>query len=319
MKTSTSRLLSIENLEYWREKFLWYLEAERRRAALTVKSRQTELRLFGEFWQGRPQVPMSRALLRSYISSLAQQGMEPATINRKLAGLRVFLKYLVAEGVLASNPAANLVSLKRARKLPRFLAPDTIAAILRLPDVTTPLGIRDRAILELFYGSGLRRQELVDLELEGIDFGNAQVRVRGKRARERVVPLSRAAKVALEQWCGVRRGIIQNAGELALFVAPNGKRLSANAVYGLVRRYIRAGAEPEKAFPHVLRHSFATHLLEAGADLMAVKEMLGHSSLSTTQIYTHVSPQRLKTVYHLAHPRAEHAGQPHDRGKRKSA
>lgn len=260
---------------------------------------------------------MSRALVRSYISSLSQNGMQPATINRKLAGLRVFFKYLVAEGALEANPAANLVSLKQARKLPRFLAPEKVEAVLQLPDVSTPTGLRDRAILELFYGSGLRRQELVDLNLEGVDFRNAQVRVLGKRSRERVVPISRAAKQALEQWCGVRREIIAGADQPALFVAPDGKRLSAQAVYNLVRGYIRAAAEPEKAYPHVLRHSFATHLLEAGADLMAVKEMLGHSSLSTTQIYTHVTPQRLKAVYHLAHPRAEHARPPESGNKRK--
>jgi len=310
---------SIENFAQWSEKFLLYLKAERRAAALTVSSRQIELRLFGEFWQSQANAPAAtRALIRSYISALAQKGMAPATINRKLAGLRVFFKYLVREGALTSNPTANLVSLKNARKLPRFLTPDKVEQALQLPDVSTPIGMRDRAILELFYGSGLRRQELVDLDLEAIDFSNSQVRVLGKRSRERVVPLGRAAKQALEQWCQVRRELVGKVGEPALFLAPNGRRVSAGEIYNMVRHYLGQVADPEKAHPHVLRHSFATHLLDAGADLMAVKEMLGHTSLSTTQIYTHVTPQRLKTIYNLAHPRAENARQPSTSSSRKS-
>ncbi len=311
--------LSIENFAAWCESFLLYLKAERRAAPLTVTSRQIELRLFGEFWQRQANAPVvTRALIRSYISTLAQNGMAPATINRKLAGLRVFFKYLVREGALASNPTANLVSLKNARKLPRFLTPDKIEKALQLPDLSTPIGMRDRAILEMFYSSGLRRQELVDLNLEAIDFSNSQVRVLGKRSRERVVPLGRAAKQALEQWCLVRRELIREAGEPALFLAPNGRRVSAGEIYSMVRHYLGQVADAEKAHPHVLRHSFATHLLDAGADLMAVKEMLGHTSLSTTQIYTHVTPQRLKAIYNLAHPRAENARQPSTSSSRKS-
>lgn len=311
--------LALENFAPWREKFLQYLKVERRAAVRTLETRSSDLRLFGEFWQSQAGAPAAtRALLRSYIGTLSRNGREPNTINRKIVGLRVFFKYLVAEGVIESNPMANLIALKRPRKLPRFLSPEKVEQALQLPDVTTPLGLRDRAMLELFYGSGLRRQELVDLDLAGVDFFNGQVRVLGKRARERVVPLSRAAKQALEQWRRARRELIAEAGEPALFLSAKGARVSANEVYSTVRRYLSQVDGLEKAHPHVLRHSFATHLLDAGADLMAVKEMLGHSSLSTTQIYTHVTPQRLQKVYHQAHPRAEHARQPKTNDERKS-
>ena len=311
--------LALDNFEAWSEKFLQYLKVERRAAAATITTRSVDLRLFGNFWRSQSGSPVfTRALIRSYISSLSRNGKQPATINRKLVGLRVFCKYLLAEGALAANPTANLVSPKRARKLPRFLTPDKVEQALALPDLSMPLGVRDRAILELFYGSGLRRQELVDLNLEGVDFSNQQVRVLGKRSRERVVPLSRAAKQALEQWCGVRRELVAEDNECALFLSAKGRRISANDVYETVRRYLSQVDGLEKAHPHVLRHSFATHLLDAGADLVAVQEMLGHRSLDTTQIYTHVTPQRLQKVYHLAHPRAEHATQHRTSSIRKS-
>jgi integrase/recombinase XerC len=314
-----SRPLALDNFAQWCEKFLQYLKVERRAAAATIATRSVDLRLFGDFWQGQANAPaFTRALIRSYISALARNGKQPATINRKLVGLRVFCKYLVAEGALASNPTANLVSPKRARKLPRFLTPEKVEQALQLPDLAVPLGVRDRAMLELFYGSGLRRQELVDLDLAGVDFPNHQVRVLGKRSRERVVPMSRAAKQALEQWRGVRRELAAEGSEPALFLSANGRRISAQEVYNTVRHYLSQVDDIEKAHPHVLRHSFATHLLDAGADLMAVKEMLGHRSLDATQIYTHVTPQRLQKVYHLAHPRAEHATQHRTGGNRKS-
>ncbi len=314
-----SQQLALDNFAQWREKFLQHLKVERRAAAATLVTRSIDLRLFGEFWQSRTNAPtFTRALIRSYISTLSRNGRQPATINRKLATLRVFCKYLVAEGVLTSNPTANLVSLKRARKLPRFLTPEKVEQALQLPDLKTPLGLRDLAILELLYGSGLRRQELVDLDLEGVDFSNGQVRVLGKRSRERIVPISRAAKQALEQWRTARRELVADASVQALFLSAKGKRISAQEVYSVVRRYLSQVDGLEKAHPHILRHSFATHLLDAGADLMAVKEMLGHRSLDTTQIYTHVTPQRLQKVYHLAHPRAEHAQQPSTSSNRKS-
>lgn len=314
-----SQPLALDNFEAWCEKFLQYIKVERRAAPATIATRSIDLRLFGDFWKSQPNAPgFTRALIRSYISTLSRKGKQAATINRKLVGVRVFCKYLMAEGGLAANPTANLVSPKRARKLPRFLTPEKVEQALNLPDLTMPLGVRDRAILELFYGSGLRRQELVDLNLERVDFSNQQVRVLGKRSRERVVPISRAAKQALEHWRAFRRELVATSDEPALFLSAKGRRVTANEVYATVRHYLEQVDNVEKAHPHVLRHSFATHLLDAGADLMAVKEMLGHRSLDTTQIYTHVTPQRLQKVYHLAHPRAAHAPQHRTSSNRKS-
>ena len=305
LKTSTMPPLSTESYADWLDRFLVYLKAERRAAKLTLATRELDLKQFGEFWREKfGGENLSRALVRRYISSLSQAGHAPATINRKLASLRVFCKFLVREGAIGNNPTANLVSLKRAQRLPHFLTADTLTRALQLPEAGTPEGTRDRAILELFYGSGLRRQELIDIDLAAVDLANQQVRVIGKRSRERMVPLGRAAKSALEDWLRYRPTWLTAKDQLALFLDKRGRRMTAGQVYRVVRRYLTQVAEAEKSHPHVLRHSFATHLLDAGADLMAVKEMLGHSSLSTTQIYTHVTPERLKQVYQQAHPRA---------------
>ena len=297
--------LPVESCEAWLDRFLTYLEAERRAAPRTLATRRDDLRHFAAFWKNQKGAELNRALVRSYISSLSRHGYAPATVNRKLAGLRLFCKYLLREGVLPSNPTANLVALKQARKLPRFLTVEELAKALQLMTTDTPRGVRDLAILELLYGCGLRRQELVNLDVAAIDAAGMQIRVHGKRNRERVVPLGRAAFHALQNWLAVRPGFAKEIkDQVALFLDTRGRRLSAGLVYHAVRQALRKVVHVEKAHPHILRHSFATHLLDAGADLMAVKEMLGHSSLGTTQIYTHVTPQRLKTVYQLAHPRA---------------
>jgi site-specific recombinase XerD len=306
MKINSSPPLSVESFEPWLEKFLQYLRSERRAAPRTLETREDDLIHFGKSLREENingEVP--RALVRRYLSSLSKAGLAPATINRKLVSLRIFFTFLVREGVIPNNPTANLVSLKKPRRLPKFLPADTLLKALRLPSLATPEGVRDRAILELFYGAGLRRQELVDLNADALDFSNLQIRVLGKRAKERVAPMGRAVRLALLEWLRVRESRHRPADEKALFLNRRGKRMSAKQVYKVVRHYLTQVTDRDKAHPHVLRHSFATHLLDEGADLMAVKELLGHSSLSTTQVYTHVTAERLKKVYQLAHPRAE--------------
>lgn len=294
-----------ESFAIWLAQFLTYLQAERRAAASTLATRRDDVRHFGEFWQEQEHAELTRALVRSYISSLSRQGYAPATVNRKLASLRLFCKYLLREGILQNNPTANLVSLKQARKLPRFLTVEELSKAMQVPDAETRAGVRDLAILELLYGCGLRRQELVNLNVDAIDARGMQIRVLGKRNRERIVPLGRAANSALQNWLALRPTFAKTIQDpAALFLDTRGRRMSAGLVYHAVRRCLRKVVHVEKAHPHILRHSFATHLLDSGADLMAVKELLGHSSLGTTQIYTHVTPQRLKAVYQLAHPRA---------------
>jgi site-specific recombinase XerD len=300
-----NRPLRAESFAFWLAQFLIYLQAERRAAARTLETRRDDLQHFAEFWQGQNSAELTRALVRRYLSTLSRQGYAPATVNRKLAGLRLFCRFLVREEALPDNPTANLVSLKQARRLPRFLTVEELSKAMLTPDAATPAGVRDLAILELLYGCGLRRQELVQLNVDTIDTGSMQLRVLGKRNRERIVPLGRAACQAVQNWLALRSTFAkERQDQTALFLDTRGRRMSAGLVYHAVRRCLRKTVALEKAHPHILRHSFATHLLESGADLMAVKELLGHTSLGTTQIYTHVTPQRLKSVYQLAHPRA---------------
>ncbi len=300
-----SQPLRVESFAPWLEQFLTYLEAERRAAPRTLETRRDDLRHFADFWKNQSGAELTRAVVRRYISSLSQHGYAPATVNRKLASLRLFCRFLLREDALPNNPTTNLVSMKQPRKLPRFLTVEELSKALQIPAATTPGGVRDLALLELLYGCGLRRQELVNLNLDAIDSRALQIRVHGKRNRERIVPLGRAAHEALQNWLALRPVFAEKIrDETALFLDTRGRRLSAALVYHAVRRALRQVVPVEKAHPHILRHSFATHLLDAGADLMAVKELLGHASLGTTQIYTHVTPQRLKAVYQLAHPRA---------------
>lgn len=302
----TSNQPPVDDFRQWLGKFALYLRTERRAAPRTLETREGDLLHFGEFLgEDHNLAEISRALVRRYLSSLSKAGLAPATINRKLVSLRLFFTFLVREGVLPSNPTANLVSLKKPLRLPKFLPADAMLKALRLPNLTNAEGVRDRAILELFYGAGLRRQELVDLNVDALDFSNLQIRVLGKRAKERVAPMGRALRQALLEWLRVRESMEQVPAEQALFLNRRGGRMTAMQVYQTVRHYLKQVTGSDKAHPHVLRHSFATHLLDEGADLMAVKELLGHSSLNTTQVYTHVTAERLKKVYQLAHPRAE--------------
>jgi site-specific recombinase XerD len=219
--------------------------------------------------------------------------------------LRTFFKFAAREGAITHDPTVNLVALKTPKKLPSVISEKALSQALQLPEAGSVAGLRDRAILELFYDCGLRRQELVNLNIHDVDLRHLQIRVLGKRAKERIVPLGRAAMHAVVNWLEKRQEICFDQGETALFVNQRGSRMTARQVYYRVRHYLKQVVEIDKAHPHVLRHSFATHLLDGGADLMAVKEMLGHSTLSTTQVYTHVSAGRLKAVYRQAHPRAE--------------
>lgn len=302
---SQSRLSS-ENFEWWLERYVDYLKTERRSLPRTLETRQTDLRQFGEFLRDEGiTATVQRQHVRQYLAMLARGGLAANTINRKLVSLRTFFKFAAREGAMEHNPTSNLTALKTPKRLPAVIPSTAVLQALQLPDATSWDGIRDRAILELLYNCGLRRQELINLNIEAVDLKNLQVRVLGKRAKERIVPLGRAAGQAISKWLKMRPSVSPRPAENALLVNYRGTRMTATQIYRCVRHYLSQVAEPEKAHPHVLRHSFATHLLDAGADLMAVKEMLGHSTLATTQIYTHVSAERLKTVYRQAHPRAE--------------
>jgi len=221
--------------------------------------------------------------------------------------MRAFFKFLIMEEAVSHNPASNLPFLKKPVRLPDFLTQREVREALAAIPVDTIDGVRDAAIMELFYGSGLRLRELAGLQVHDVDFSNRQVNVIGKGNRQRLVPLGKIAAGAVKAWLKKRDEIVKNIGSVSahLFLHKSAKPLSPAVIGRRVARLLIRFTDPSKAHPHALRHSFATHLVDEGADLVAVKDMLGHSSLAVTQIYTHVSAERLKAAYRQAHPRAE--------------
>jgi site-specific recombinase XerD len=247
-------------------------------------------------------------VLRRYAASLSERGNAPSTVARKLAALRGLFRAQVEIGARSENPAELLSAPKRAQPLPRVLKATEVAALLDRIPVTTPLELRDRALFELAYASGLRAEELVLLELESVDFDSESVRVEGKGGRTRLVPVGEPALRALDRYLGIGRAALAVGEERALFLSKSGRRLRTSDVRRRLQTWARLAAARAPALalahPHALRHSFATHLLEGGADLRAIQELLGHASISTTQVYTRVESARLRTAYTRAHPRA---------------
>jgi integrase/recombinase XerC len=247
--------------------------------------------------------------IREYLSALYEQKRKKTSIARKLATLRTFFKFLCREEVLKMNPARLVASPRLEKKLPVTLSVEDVVRFIETPDTDTPLGKRDRAILELLYGTGMRVSELCGLNLDDVDFSHESIRVRGKGRKERIVPFGDKAKEALESYLGVRGELLAEADEedrdpLAVFLNYQGTRISTRSVGRMVDKYLKIVADMRNISPHSLRHSFATHLLNAGADLRAIQELLGHARLSTTQKYTHVSHERMMEVYDKAHPKA---------------
>jgi integrase/recombinase XerC len=297
------------------ERFVEHLADERRASRHTVLAYGSDLAALVSYARDKlgemPSVKcIDRAILRGFLGKLAEI-CEPASIARKLSTLRAFFGYLERQSVIRKNPAALLASPKLRRKLPKFLDAEAACQVVEAPKdalVTTELGrLRDSALLELLYGSGLRVSELVGLDVDHVALESEELRVLGKGNKERLVPLGSKARRAIEAYLPHRESILENARRShsgALFVGRQGKRLSVRWVQRLVQRYGALGAGRPDLHPHALRHSCATHMLEGGADLRAIQEMLGHSSLSTTQRYTHVSMDQLLSVYDRAHPMA---------------
>lgn len=299
----------------WIARFAEHLAHERRSSPHTVLAYRRDLEELAAFCRERSTdkvapTHIDRSLLRVFLGRLAES-CAPSTIGRKLASCRAFFSYLERQGVVRKNPAALLASPKIRRKLPRFLDPEATAQVVEapraLPDPERLELRRDAALLELLYGSGLRVSELVGLDVDHLELASEEVRVLGKGGKERIVPVGSKAQDALREYLEGRPAFANvrgaSAGQ-ALFLSRRGRRLSVRWVQKLVRRYGILGAGRPDLHPHALRHSCATHLLEGGADLRVIQEMLGHSSLSTTQRYTHVSMDQLLSVYDRAHPLA---------------
>jgi site-specific recombinase XerD len=246
--------------------------------------------------------------LRRYAASLTARGQAPATVARKLAALRGMFRAQVELGERAENPAELVTSPKKRQRLPRVLKAVEVAALLDRIPATTPLELRDRSMFELAYASGLRAEELVTLEVESIDFDSETVRVEGKGGKTRIVPAGEHALSALERYLARGRHNLSTDQTRALFLSRSGRRLSTSDVRRRLRRWARLASSRAPALagahPHALRHSFATHLLEGGADLRSIQELLGHASISTTQVYTRVESARLRSAYEGSHPRA---------------
>jgi integrase/recombinase XerC len=292
--------------------FLRHLAVEKNASAHTIKSYREDLVQALDFFRARsggnaPAVSqLTTRLLRAYLAWLHEQGYARTTVARRLAAMRSWCRFLCRQGALETNPAAGLRGPRQNKKLPHFVQREAMVRLLEAPPIDKPLGLRDRAILETLYSAGLRVSELTQLDLGDIDLSEGVAVVRGKGRRERLALLGSPAVEALGQWLVARDGILgpRAAGLAALFLNKNGTRLSARSVGRLLERYLAVAGLDPRTSPHTLRHSFATHLLDAGADIRSVQELLGHRSLGTTQIYTHVTTQRLRDSYHQAHPRA---------------
>lgn len=238
-----------------------------------------------------------------HLIALRKRGLAPRSLSRHLSAIRRFHQHLAGEKIIESDPTADFESPRHVKSLPNVLSPSEVERVIESPDLTTPKGVRDAAILELFYSCGLRISELAALPLKDVSIEEATVRVRGKGSKVRLVPLGRTAMQRLSAWLGVRAEM--QPGESVLFVGPGGKRMGRTTVWQVVKRAARDAHVRGNVTPHSLRHSFATHMLDQGADLRAVQEMLGHADIGTTQIYTHVSSDRLSKAHRAFHPRAK--------------
>jgi integrase/recombinase XerD len=282
--------------------FLALLAASR--SPRTVVAYRRDLGSVAE-WLGRPVASARLDELERYVAELRAAGLAPSTIARRIAAVRSFFRHLVLVGRVQENPAAALELPRRHRRLPRTLSPGEAERLLEAAAGTTPRALRDRALAELLYGAGLRVSEAVGLERGGVDLERRLVRALGKGDRERVVPIGRAAADALRRYLAHGRPHLERRHRPELFLNAQGGPLTRAGAFLILRRLAgKAGLEPERVHPHLLRHSFATHLLEGGADLRSVQELLGHADLSTTELYTHVSDRRRRELYFRAHPHA---------------
>ncbi len=284
------------------EGFLALLAA--RRAPRTVDAYRRDLRALSD-WLERPPATVSTEELERYLAELRADGLAGSTIARRVAAIRSFFRHLVLLGARSDNPAAEIDLPRRTRRLPRTLSAGEAERLVEAARGTRPRDLRDRALVELLYGAGLRVSEAVGLEKTGVDLDQRLVRCVGKGNKERIVPVGRQAVEALRRYLSRGRPYLDRRHRPELFLNAQGGALTRAGAFFILRRLAaQAGLEPERVHPHLLRHSFATHLLEGGADLRSVQEMLGHADLSTTELYTHVTDRRRRDLYFQAHPHA---------------
>lgn len=286
-----------------------YLTVELGLSANTRQAYERDLRLFCKtlgFKNSDALVNVSREQITGYMTQMKEKGLAAATIARKLAAIKAFYRFMTAEGYMDANPAEVVEAGTKGIKLPRVLSEDEVVRLLNQPDITTAEGFRDRTMLEVLYATGMRVSELINLTLERVDLNMKYIIAFGKGSKERIVPLGSVAAEFLQQYLEKVRPKLTHAGRNTniVFLAFGGHELTRQRFWQIIRAYGRKANINKALTPHILRHSFATHLLDNGADLRSVQELLGHSDISTTQIYTHLTNKRLRDIYAKAHPRA---------------
>jgi integrase/recombinase XerD len=290
------------------DEFINYLAVERGLAQNTLESYGRDLRQFTKYLQTGHMTLLqdsSRSTILTYLNSLQSRGRAMSTISRNLAAIKSFYQYMVRERYLEKDPAANMESPKLEKKLPRILTIGEVEQLLKQPDGLLPTGLRDKAMLELLYATGIRVSELISLNISDVNLELGYIKCYGKGAKERIVPLGSIASRCVQEYLNKGRSkMVRSYEEPALFVNHHGNQLTRQGFWKIIKKYAMEADIQKEITPHTLRHSFATHLLENGADLRSVQEMLGHADISTTQIYTHVTNKHLKEVYDKAHPRA---------------
>ncbi|WP_353892106.1 tyrosine recombinase XerC [Proteinivorax hydrogeniformans] len=291
----------------WLEDFLESLKVEKNCSLHTLRSYEGDLRFFLAFTtKGQEDIKAleSHLTIRKYLAHLQNDGYSRKSISRKLSAIRSFYKFLYKHGLIEKNPISKIYTPKQEKKLPKFLSVEAITSLIESPDTSTFLGLRDRTIMEMLYSSGIRVSELASMSLDDIQLGRGLVKVFGKGRKERLCPIGGQAQDILHNYLDARQNFLNNNHIKAVFLNRYGKPITDRSIRRIVDKYVEIQALKMNVSPHTFRHSFATHLLDRGADLREVQELLGHANVTTTQIYTHVTKERLKSVYDNFHPRA---------------
>lgn len=294
------------------DSYIFYLDNEKNMAEMTIKAYNSDWMDFFNYLEKELGFDMinldineiNHSIIRKYLVYLNNRNLAKNTIARRMSALKSFYRYLLKKEIIKQNPLEHVATPKIPKKLPRYLAQEEMIKVLEQPLLADEAGSRDRAILELLYGAGIRVSELVKMDLESLDLVYGYIRVFGKGRRERIVPIGKEAVKTLQLYLSKTRSQWAAQSEKALFLNQKGGRLSDRSVRSIVNKYCRLAGTKEILSPHGFRHSFATHLLDNGADLRVVQELLGHKKISSTQIYTHVSRTKLRKIYHMTHPRA---------------
>jgi integrase/recombinase XerC len=291
----------------YKDEFLSYLRFEKRYSVYTIESYKNDLSQYYAFCleAGLKDIVLDHSIIRMWIVSLLENGITPRSVNRKLSTLKTFSKYLIREGILKSNPLEKVLKPKMSRRIPSFVDQEKLNDVLDTFDFgENYLGIRNQVIIEILYQTGIRRSELVGLKTTSLDFQENNLRVLGKRNKERIIPFSPDLSKKIKTFMNLRFKQFPGVVEESLFLTSDGEPIYPKLVYRLVHQFLKMVTTLEKRSPHLLRHTFATHLLNKGADINAIKELLGHANLAATQVYTHNTFEKLKGIYKQAHPRA---------------